>query len=1003
MNPIRGNCHWRLICVKERMARSGLIRVLACWLVLSAALQAQRYDFHVYRQAEGLKNLAINALTTDGFGFLWVATENGVYRFLGSNFEQYGKEQGIAERDVEDIYADSTGAVWAGTGENLYRWDGQRFQAVGKNPIQIQGAQRLAAEDARHLLVVDKGRLYRLEHDAQGRMLSYAPVFSRETLASKPELSQLSSLRVDGDRTVWMGCGTMLCSWLPGLESMVTQWGMDKGVPKSVWRSVLMDRAGTLWAVDQQYHVVALPSGATRFVDRSISSSDPNSVYQHAALVEDPEGRVLASAAEGVARWEGTGWRIIGTSSGIRSGHITSMSLDFAGDLWLSGFGRGLFHWIGLEDWEGWSELVGLPSPNILSAFPVRQDRVLVGTEKGPGWINPQNGSAGSLFSDQKWTYGQVSGIGTNRDGSVWAGTFSGAVLRIDQKTGLVNQTANLPALISSAVQDPAGRVFFVTGKGIFLREAGTPYAPPHRIPALDALRGDSTGGAATCVAPDGAVWLLANNRLLREQDNRWTAPPIDGLAKLGGSLLYLSCGADGVLWATGQQTGIWRLTPNGARLNAWRLLVPSEFTTLAPLAILADRRGWVWLGTDAGMVVWNGAEWRHLTQETGLIWDDVNKGTLTNGPDGSVWIETSGGLSHLMHPEHVFEPALLTVSVTRVQREDQVYQSGEPIILPWSAAPLQFHISSPSVRNRSDMIFKYRMDGLQSEWIETRNGIAIFSALPPGKYSFMAMASNSGLSAFSPTVKIQIQILSPWWRTSWFYGLCILAILLLLAVAGHFYARQLRARSRHLESLVSERTRELEASREQLRVQATHDGLTGMLNRTAILRTLVAEMDRARRENRTVVVALIDLDHFKRINDRHGHLAGDDALRRFAAAVGAAIRPYDHAGRYGGEEFLLVLTQIPREIVENRLVSLQAAISNLQISAHEAQFTLNCSMGATVHDPADGDGSIESLLTIADRALYAAKAQGRNRVVFRAPGYSGSQQEEPAQHFSPS
>jgi len=222
------------------MARSGLIRVLACWLVLSAALQAQRYDFHVYRQAEGLKNLAINALTTDGFGFLWVATENGVYRFLGSNFEQYGKEQGIAERDVEDIYADSTGAVWAGTGENLYRWDGQRFQAVGKNPIQIQGAQRLAAEDARHLLVVDKGRLYRLEHDAQGRMLSYAPVFSRETLASKPELSQLSSLRVDGDRTVWMGCGTMLCSWLPGLESMVTQWGMDKGVPKSVWRSVLM-------------------------------------------------------------------------------------------------------------------------------------------------------------------------------------------------------------------------------------------------------------------------------------------------------------------------------------------------------------------------------------------------------------------------------------------------------------------------------------------------------------------------------------------------------------------------------------------------------------------------------------------------------------------------------------------------------------------------------------------------------------------------------------------
>jgi diguanylate cyclase (GGDEF)-like protein len=627
----------------------------------------------------------------------------------------------------------------------------------------------------------------------------------------------------------------------------------------------------------------------------------------------------------------------------------------------------------------------------------------LVGTEKGPGWINPQNGSAGSLFSGQKWAYGQVSGIGTNLDGSVWAGTFSGAVLRIDQKTGLVNQTAKLPALISSAVQDPAGRVFFVTGKGIYLREAGTPYAPPHRIPAVDALLGDSTKVNAACVAPDGAVWLLANNRLLREKDSHWTAQPIDGLAKLGGPLLYLSCGADGDLWATGQLTGIWRLTPSGTHIKAWRLEIPTEFKTFAPLAILADRRGWVWLGTDQGLVVWSGREWRHLTQETGLIWNDVNKGTLTNGPDGSVWIETSGGLSHLIHPEHVFEPALLTVSVTGIQREDKVYRSGQSLILPWSAAPLQFHISSPSERNRSEMIFKYRMDGLQTEWIETNNGIAIFSALPPGKYTFMIMARNPGLSAFSPTVKVQIQILPPWWRTIWFYTFCILAFLLLLAVAGHFYARQLRVRSRHLESLVFERTRELEASREQLRIQATHDGLTGMLNRTAILRTLAAEMDRARRENRTMVVALIDLDHFKRINDRLGHLAGDDALRWFAAAVGAAIRPYDHAGRYGGEEFLLVLTQIPREIVENRLVSLQAAISNLQVSTCGAQLTLNCSMGATVYDPADGPGSVESLLTISDRALYAAKAQGRNRVVFRAAGYSGSQQEEPAQYFSPS
>jgi diguanylate cyclase (GGDEF)-like protein len=969
------------------MSRLGSIRVLACWLMCAAILQAQQYVFRAYRQAEGLKNLAVNALTADSSSFLWAATENGVYRFLGSSFEQYGQEQGIAERNIEDIYADPNGIIWAGTDENLYRWDGQRFLPVGKNPIHIQGAQHLASEDASHLLVVDQHRLFRLEHDAQGRTLSYTPVFSAQTLASIPDLGNLSSVNVVDGQAVWLGCGKKLCSWLRGREDAVTQWGAKQGVPETIWHAAVMDHTGVLWAAGQQHNVVALPIGTTRFVDRSFPGPDPNSVYQHTAIIVDKDGRVIVSTEVGIALWEGTGWGLIGPANGLRTGHITSMAYSAAGALWLGSFGHGIHHWAGRGLWEAWNELGGLPSANILSVFPLREDRVLTGTEKGPAWVNPRNGSAGSLISGHKWTYGQVSAIGTNRDGSVWAGTFSGTILRIDSKTGRVNETAKLPVLIVGAIEDPAGRVFFSTAGGIYLREAGAENAPPQRIHAVDALLGDSTRIDASCVAPGGAVWFLGKGKLIREQDNRWTAPPIDGLPELRGPLLDLACGADGSMWATGLQTGTWRLTPSGSRVNAWQLAIPQEFQKLAPLAILADRRGWVWLGTDLGLVVWNGREWRHLTQESGLIWNDINKSTLTNGPDGSLWVETSGGLAHLVHPERVFDPRVLAISISGIVRGGQVYPAAQEITLPWASLPLRIHISSPATANRSDLIFKYRMEGLQPDWIETQDGMAVFSALPPGKYTFMAMASNSGLHAFSPTVKMDIRILSPWWRSYWFYTLCGLTFLLLLIAAVHLYARQLRANSRQLEKLVSERTRELEASREQLRIQATHDGLTGMLNRTAILRTMTAEMDRARRESRTVIVALVDLDHFKRVNDTHGHLTGDVALRWFAAAVGAAIRPYDHAGRYGGEEFLLVLTELPRDAIDQRLASLHAAISNLKICEHGVRFTLNCSIGATVFDPSDQAGSVESLLAIADRSLYAAKAQGRNRVVFSPPG----------------
>ncbi len=218
--------------------------------------------------------------------------------------------------------------------------------------------------------------------------------------------------------------------------------------------------------------------------------------------------------------------------------------------------------------------------------------------------------------------------------------------------------------------------------------------------------------------------------------------------------------------------------------------------------------------------------------------------------------------------------------------------------------------------------------------------------------------------------------------------GICFLICLLLLLVAALRRARHLREKSLDLGRILNERTRELELSREQLRIQLAHDVLTGMLNRAGILRELSAEMDRTRREGGMLLVALVNLDRFKQVNDAYGYQTGDEALRWFAAAVGAAIRIYDHAGRYGGEEFLLVLTEIESGGAAERLASLHASISNLHIHTREAEFGITCSLGATVFDPSARDESAEALLTAADQALYAAKAAGRNRAfLHRADG----------------
>jgi diguanylate cyclase (GGDEF)-like protein len=496
----------------------------------------------------------------------------------------------------------------------------------------------------------------------------------------------------------------------------------------------------------------------------------------------------------------------------------------------------------------------------------------------------------------------------------------------------------------------------------------------------------------AGCRTPDGALWFLSGNRLFREQDGQWSQPGIDGMPAMPGTLIAVSCTPDGAVWVAGEQHGAWRLTQAGDRLKAWPLELPAAMRSSSPVSILVDGRGWVWLGTDQGLLVWNGLEWRHVTEESGLIWNDVDQGGLYQGADGSLWVGTSGGVAHLLHPERVFDPVPLAVTVTDIRRGGQSYTGAQSIVLPWSGLPLSLRVSSPVTLNRSEFFFKLWMVGLYADWIENQDGLVVFSHLSPGAYTFKAMACNPSLNACSAVVNVPVTILPPWWRSYWFYGLCGLLFLLLLFVTDRLRARHLRERSRRLEGMVlertrelEERTRELEASREQLRIQATQDGLTGMLNHVSIMRALAAEMERARREKKTLVMAMVDLDHFKHINDVYGHLAGDDALRSFAAAVRAATRAYDHAGRYGGEEFVLILTEIPLEAVEQRLATLHASISNIEISNGEFHFTVTCSIGATAYTPSQGIRSAESLLAIADQALYAAKEAGRNRLVFRS------------------
>jgi diguanylate cyclase len=170
----------------------------------------------------------------------------------------------------------------------------------------------------------------------------------------------------------------------------------------------------------------------------------------------------------------------------------------------------------------------------------------------------------------------------------------------------------------------------------------------------------------------------------------------------------------------------------------------------------------------------------------------------------------------------------------------------------------------------------------------------------------------------------------------------------------------------------------ELKEAYKRIEELAELDELTGSFNRRCIMRMLDDEIARARRSNTPCAIALIDLDWFKLINDAYGHPTGDEVLRTFAITVFANIRQIDKFGRYGGEEFLLVLPETPEGDAVRTLDRLRAIIAGLDWSAFTPGMQVTISAGVATLRP---DETPDTFLGRADRALYAAKAQGRNRI----------------------
>jgi diguanylate cyclase (GGDEF)-like protein len=289
------------------------------------------------------------------------------------------------------------------------------------------------------------------------------------------------------------------------------------------------------------------------------------------------------------------------------------------------------------------------------------------------------------------------------------------------------------------------------------------------------------------------------------------------------------------------------------------------------------------------------------------------------------------------------------------------------------------------SFRDAQHIRIRYRLLGLETEWVETAEKSVRYPRLEPGEYCFQAAAADTSSGALSSITEIHFRITPRWWQNGLLkLGLALLAAMV-VALAWWWRVRRLLGQKRRLEQAVQRRTEDLESekaellrAREQMRHYAEHDDLTGLWNHRIIIDRLRAEVDRVHRDGTPLSVILVDLDHFKSINDNFGHPAGDQVLKEISAIFAHAVRSYDWVGRYGGEEFLLILPGSGFDTARPRAEQLRVAVESARILDDQTVMQVTASFGVASGFPP----GYEAMIHAADVALYRAKNTGRNCVM---------------------
>jgi len=609
---------------------------------------------------------------------------------------------------------------------------------------------------------------------------------------------------------------------------------------------------------------------------------------------------------------------------------------DRGGDLWAGTNGGGLSRFRAGVLVRNYGPDDGLTDPVVQAVLETRDGRIIVGTRTG---LYSLEGRRFRLVDEPDLVGSSIRQLVEDEDGSVLIGTRRGLKRWTLGKVVSYGQPAEFRSGDIRAIS-PAKR------GGFWIGTAGLGHFDGHQI---------------TPVLPDQLQDLV---RDIREDES-------------------------GVIWLAGQK-GIVRLEDG----RFTRIEVPAAVDRTVH-ATVPDSHGHVWLPTNAGLVRVDREElngyargeipsisWTSFHETDGLPSSEFNGvyGQMhARGNDGRLWFASVAGIVSI-HPSETptleTSPARLEIARTD---DDRPIRTGESLA-PHRRRRIEFQYTAVNLNTPQQTRFRLRLEPLAAAWVDAgRSRSTVYRNLGPGRYRFrVEAAGRDGVYREDP--RLFEFTIEPWFheRTAVRIGASLVLLAAFLSVPV-LRERRMRRRQAQLQRLVGQRTAELSEAYASLEETARRDTLTGLLNRRGFIELAQHEVRRARRGKERLSIVLLDVDHFKRINDSHGHAVGDETLRALSGILERSVRSQDLLGRWGGEEFILLLPETNMAGAVMVAEKIRRGVEDVDPRREAEPPRITVTLGVA---ELGNSRSLDEAVHRADVALYQGKASGRNRVV---------------------